>query len=114
MASDLEIVLVRRCREGRDADRVGLDLVVEYPDGLEPIFLIVEHRLIDNHEQVATRQRKSVVRTTAERWSPHFVSDQLWIRLVLHVDHGEAGVAPAAIGNVVPHDRMMQAEPTVL
>src|SRR5580692_11359989 len=34
MTADFEIILVRRLGEGRDADRIGLDLVVEDPDRL--------------------------------------------------------------------------------
>ena len=114
MAADLEIVLVRRLREGRDADRVGLHLIVEDPDRLEPVLLIVEHGLVDDDEQIALGQRQRVVRAAAERRRPDLVDDELRIGLVLDVDNGEAGVAPAAIGDVVVDDGVMQAEAAVL
>ena len=52
MTADLQIVLVRRLREGGDADRVGLHLVVEHPDRLEPVLLVVEHGLVDDDQEM--------------------------------------------------------------
>ena len=39
------------------------------------------------------------------------MDDELRVGLVLDVDAREAAVAPSAIGDVVSHDRMMEAVP---
>src|SRR5262245_62043303 len=53
------------------------------------------------------------MRTTAEWRGPYPGCDESWVRLVLHVNDGEAGVAPAAIGDIVADDRMVKAEAAV-
>src|SRR5260370_19564215 len=48
MAPDLQIVLVRRRREGRDADRVGFDMIVEHPGWLDAVLLLIELGSVDD------------------------------------------------------------------
>ena len=76
MAADRDIVAVVRQRERCDADRVRLDLIVEHPDRLETVLHIVEHRFVEDDEQISVWQGQAVVRPAAERrrpdptWSP--------------------------------------------
>ena len=114
MPADLQIVLVVRLGEGRDRDRVRLHLVVEHPDRLEPVLLVVEHRLVDDDQEIAVGEGQRVVRAAAEGRRPDLVDDELRVRLVLDVDHREARVAPRAIGDVVMDDRVVQPEAPVL
>ena len=51
--------------------------VVENPDELEAVLLVVEHRLVEHDEQIAVRQRQAIVRAAAERRRPVAVDDQL-------------------------------------
>src|SRR5258707_9503137 len=60
MAPDLQIVLVRRRREGRDADRVGFDLIVEHPDWLEAVLLMVEHGLVDDDQRLRSDRGRAL------------------------------------------------------
>ena len=113
MTADLQIVLVGRLREGGDADRVRLHLVVEHPDRLEPVLLVVEHGLVDDDQEIALRQWQRVVRSAAERRRPDLVDDQLGVRAILDIDDREAGVAPAAISDVLVDDGVMQPEAAV-
>ena len=41
--------------------------IVENPDQLEAVLLVVEHRLVEHHQQLAIRQRQAIVRAAAER-----------------------------------------------
>src|SRR4051812_20553887 len=103
------IVGVRGYREGRDADRVGRDAVVEQPDQLQPVLQIVEHRLVQYTQQLALGQGQAVVGAAAEGRAPVAVDDRLGRSTVGHVQHDHAGVAPGAVGGIAVHDRMVQA-----
>jgi hypothetical protein len=85
-------------------------LHVEDPDVLQPVLEIVEHRLVEHHQEVAVGQRQAVVGSALERRRPVAVDDQLGLAAVGHVHHHEAGVAPGAPGDVAMHDRVVQAE----
>ena len=53
MGAFARIVDLRRSWESGDADRVRLFAVVEHPDVLDTVFHVVEHRLVEDDEQIA-------------------------------------------------------------
>ena len=70
---------------------------------------MVEHGLVEHHQQVAIRQRQAVVRAAAERRRPVPVHDQLRLGAVGDVEHHHAGIAPGGVGGVAVNDGVMQA-----
>src|SRR4029079_11142248 len=51
----------------RDADRIGFHAVVEHPDMLDAVLLVIEHRFVEHDQQIAVRQRQAIVGAAAER-----------------------------------------------
>ncbi len=70
---------------------------------------MVEHRLVEHHQQVPIGQRQAVVGAAAERRAPVAMHDQLRLAAVLNIDHHQAGIAPGGIRGIAVHDRMVQA-----
>ena len=66
MSALAHVVIPRRRRHCGDADRIGRAANVEDPDQLEAIFLMIEHCLIKNDQEIAIRQWKAIVGAAAE------------------------------------------------
>ena len=77
MAALGHVICFRRSRKGRNADGVGAVAIVEHPDQLQAVLLVVEHRFVEHDEQLAVRQRQAIVRAAAERRAPVAVDDEL-------------------------------------
>ena len=111
MAALALVVGLGRLRKRRDADRVGLVAVVEHPDVLDPVLLVVEHGLVEHDEQVAVGQRQAVVRAAAER---RRTSRGATISFGLARSATSITTMPASrqarIGGVAVDDGMVQAE----
>ena len=56
--------------KGGDAHRIMFDAVIEHPDELEPVFLMIKDCLIEHDEQIAIRQGQAVVGASAEARRP--------------------------------------------
>src|SRR5262249_6662184 len=109
VAALAHIVLFRRRGEGGNTDRICLCPVVEHPDELEPILLMIEHGFIEDDEQIAVRQRQAIVRAAAERRRPIAMGNALGPRAIGNVDHHHAGVAPGRVSGVAINDRVVQS-----
>ena len=97
-----------RLREGRDTYRVRRLADIKQPDQLLAVLLVIQHRLVQHHQQVAIRQRQRSVRPTAKRRAPVTVANELRPGAILHVQQRQAAVAPAAIRGVAGNNRMVQ------
>src|SRR5712671_3750470 len=102
------VVCFGRGREGRDAHGVAGRADVEQPDELEPVLLMIEHRLVEHHQQVAIGQRQAIMGASPEGRAPVAVRDQLRRAAVGDVDHDQPAVAPGPIDGVAVNDRVMQ------
>src|SRR2546430_7417815 len=72
---------------------------------------MIENGLVEHDEQIAVRQRQTIVRAAAERRRPIAMGDQLGPRAVGNIDHHHAGVAPGGVSGIAMNDRMMQSVP---
>src|SRR4051794_25092129 len=70
------VIGFRRRREGRNAYRIGGNAVVEDPDKLESVLLMIEHRLVEGHQQFAIRQRQANVRSAPGRGGPRWGGEE--------------------------------------
>jgi len=109
VAALAHIVGLRRRGKGGDAHRICLGPVVEHPDELEAILLVIEHGFVEHDEKIALRQRQAIVRAAAERRAPVAVDNELRFLAVADVDPDHAGVAPGGVGRVAVNDCVMQA-----
>ena len=109
VAALVHVVRLRRRREGGNAHGISLYAVIEHPDELEAIFLMIQNGFIEHGQQIAVGQRQAIVGAATERRRPVPLGDQLGLRAVGDIDHHHAGVAPGGIGGVAVHDRMVQS-----
>ena len=101
------IRFVRR-REGGDAHRVGWLADIKQPDQLLAVLLVIEHRFIQHHQQIAIRQRQRGMRSAAERRAPVAMANQPRLGTVFDIQQRQAAVAPAAVGGIARDNRVMQ------
>jgi hypothetical protein len=83
------IVGFRRRGKGGNAHRICLRPVVEDPDELEAILLVIEHGFVEHDEEIARRQRQAIVGAAAERRRPVAVGDH-------RAQPGRNDIAPTA------------------
>ena len=102
------VVSFVRLRESGDTHRIRRVANVEQPDQLLAILLVIQHRLIKHHQQIPIRERQRGVGAAAKRRAPVTVANQLRLSAVLHIEQGQAAVAPAAVGGVAGDNRMMK------
>ena len=60
MTALADIIRFIRRREGRDADRIVLLADVEHPDQFQSVFLMIEHRLIEDDQEVPIGQGRQL------------------------------------------------------
>ena len=97
-----------RMREGRDTHRVRRLANIKQPDQLLAVFLVIEHRFVQHHQQIAVRQRQRGVRPTAKRRAPVTVANELRLGAILHVQQRQAAVAPAAVRGIPRNNRVVE------
>ncbi len=97
-----------RLREGRDAYRVRRLADIKQPDQLFAVFLVIEHRFVQHHQQFAVRQRQRGVRAAAKRRTPVTVANELRLSTILHVQQRQAAVAPAAVRGIAGNNRVVE------
>ena len=91
------VVFLRRCREGRDSDRVGRLAYVDYPGVFDLVGAIVRDALVSNNGELAIGQGETGMCSAAEGRAPVAMGDQLRLRGIADVEEGEAAIAPGAI-----------------
>ena len=102
------IIRFIRRREGGDAHRVGWLADIKQPDQLLAVLLVVEHRFIQHHQQIAIRQRQRGMRSAAERRAPVAMTNQPRLGTVFDIQQRQAAVAPAAVGGIPGNNGVMQ------
>jgi hypothetical protein len=70
-----DVIHFGRTWKGCYAHRICLHPVVEYPDELQPILLIIQNGFIEHDQQIAVWQRQAIVRAAAKWRRPVAVGD---------------------------------------